>query len=41
MLILSNDKKLLGTHSGRRLSNVLLATALLLMTALPIAYLLS
>jgi NRAMP (natural resistance-associated macrophage protein)-like metal ion transporter len=41
MLILSNDKKLLGTHCGRPLSNVLLAIAFLLMTALPIAYLLS
>ena len=41
MLILSNDKKLLGRHCGRPLSNVLLAIAFLVMTALPIAYLLS
>ena len=41
MLILSNDKKLLGRHCGGRTSNVLVAIAFLIMAGLPIAYLFS
>jgi Mn2+/Fe2+ NRAMP family transporter len=41
MLILSNDRKLLGEHRGKHVSNVLLAIAFLVMAGLPIAYVLS
>jgi hypothetical protein len=40
-MILSNDRKLLGTHRGGYASNVLLGVALIVMTGLPIAYLLA
>jgi Mn2+/Fe2+ NRAMP family transporter len=39
MLILSNHKPTCGKWTGRRWSNALVGLALLLMTALPIAYL--
>jgi NRAMP (natural resistance-associated macrophage protein)-like metal ion transporter len=41
MLILSNDKPTCGKWAGRRWSNALVGLALVLMTALPIAYLLA
>jgi hypothetical protein len=39
MLILSNDEPTCGKWTGRRWSNTFVALALVLMTALPIAYL--
>jgi NRAMP (natural resistance-associated macrophage protein)-like metal ion transporter len=41
MLILSNDEPTCGRWTGRRWSNVLVGLALVLMTALPVAYLVS
>ena len=41
MLILSNDQPTCGKWTGRRWSNALVGLALVLMTALPIAYLVS
>lgn len=41
MLILSNDRPTCGRWTGRRWSNVLVGLALVLMTALPIAYLIT
>jgi NRAMP (natural resistance-associated macrophage protein)-like metal ion transporter len=41
MLILSNDQPTCGKWTGKRWSNALLGLALVLMTALPIAYLVS
>jgi NRAMP (natural resistance-associated macrophage protein)-like metal ion transporter len=40
MMILGNSKKLLGNRRSRWLSNTLVGTALVLMTGLPIAYIL-
>jgi hypothetical protein len=39
-MILGNSKKLLGNRRSRWLSNTLVGTALVLMTGLPIAYIL-
>jgi len=41
MLILSNTKGAVGAHMGRRVSDMLVAATFVLMTVLPIAYLLT
>lgn len=41
MLLLSNSHRAVGRHTGGIVSNLLVAAALVLMTALPLAYLLS